>query len=795
MKKYTILIALCFLLILPASAQDEFAQYGFNVRAAGMGSAFTAIADDASAVYYNPAGLPLSAFRFNTESLDWERSQNTFSDLTLLSIDGFGYANFRQSAKNGQSIQGQLIGMGTRGRNGFSWGLTYKELGHRGKGLDLGLLVNITDYLSMGILGQNISVLDLDNEFTLRTGLAYRLLSGTVLLSVDHVHYNHEEDRLYYGIETVPVRGFTLRGGVADKRGTYGIGLTLPAGELNYAVDFDPEQNDGRIHKLGFCLKGDEHKLRKYALFADKKFLEIEIRGDVVRGQDEFSILGGFSQGTDTLLNYLRQANRDKDIDGYLIRMSGFPSSLFAAGMVQSLREELDTARGQGKKVIFYLEGGAIGNAYYLASVADKIIAPEIALIGGIGTRFQILRMHKLYKKLGIGWDILAKGKYKASFNDIDKEISPEGEESIRSLVKDVYERMLIDIADGRDMDIDKVRILADGSLMSAGEALLAGLIDEIGYYSEAKKSAGQLLGLEKEQEPPLLTLQDLDPEIDSESLFMPWNRIAVINVEGTITLGKNSSSFLWGGMSTGADTVVEQIKQAGNDPTVRAIIMRLNTEGGSAIAADRIYLAINKVRENGKVVIASMGNIAASGGYYIAAACDRVIANPSTFTGSIGVIGMFPNLKELFDNIGVEAEEYTEGKYMDSFSMAKKLSPEARAMFENVMQKTYDQFILAVAKGRDIPETEVRKLAEGRLYTGSQAVQNGLVDEMGNFSWAVTVAKKLSGIDGEEKLVYYKEDGNMWLQQIGMEATKILGLEKGLLPEIKAGFPAFQVY
>ncbi|MFC1595907.1 signal peptide peptidase SppA [Candidatus Margulisiibacteriota bacterium] len=784
------------LMVLMFAVLGFAANNSFGVRAAGMGDAFTAVADDASAVFYNPAGLPYSDFELSSDSLDWERSVHDPFDLTLLTIDGFGYANYLQKTTAGNATRGQLYGFGTKGRSGINWGITYKELGLNGKGLDIGLLVNITEQFSVGLSGQNISVIELDVPFALRAGAAYSLWNKRLKLAVDYVSLQNSVNRFHYGAELALLSGLALRAGVSDKKGTIGAGLSILGGEFNYASDIDPDASANQIHKLGFSLITKTKKARKRALFAESKFLEININSNIVSGQDEFSVLGGFSIGADTLLKHLRQANKDKDISGIIVKMSGFPGGLFATGLVQSLREELITAKNNGKKIIFYLENGAIGNAYYLASAADSIIMPDLAIAGGIGSRLQIVRMHKLFQKLGIDWEILARGKYKASLNNMSKEISPEGKEEINSLIKDVYERMLVDISESRDIELGALRELADGSLLTASEALHAGLIDSIGYYSEAKKSAKILLGKEESKSLPLLTLEDIEQEPPVTSMFTPWNRIAVINIEGPITLGENSRSIFWGGSSTGADTIVKQLGKIQNDSSIQAVIIRLNTPGGSAIASDRVYQAIRKLRkEHKKTVIASMGDLAASGGYYIASACDRIIANPGTFTGSIGVIGMFPSMEKLFKNIGIEPEEYKEGQYMDAFSTAGKLSPEARAMMENIMQTTYDKFVTSVAKGRGISEEEAYKLAEGRLYTGSQAVNNGLADELGNFSRAVASAKELSNIRGEETLVYYHDQSSLWLQNIGVEATKILGLDKGLLPEIKTTFQAFRIY
>lgn len=762
------------------SATPELFPDGVGLRALGMGSAFTAIADDASAVYYNPAGLQHIGFQLGQESLDWERTAHDESTLTMLAWKGVGYINFLQSQKQASSIRGQYYGWSGGGSHGLSWGLTYKELNAQGKGIDIGLLCHITDEMSIGVLGQNIAFQNLAYPFVLRTGMAFSPMKDTLKFSADVVHSAEAVPRLFSGMEWTLFNQLSVRGGLAEGQATYGISLPLIGGRVDYATRHDLQGN--RLHQLGFQVSESPRKHPR-TWFPEKKWVEMVLQGNVVSGQDEFSLMGGYAVGADRLIRLLDTIHQDPGIEGVLIRLYDFPSHIFSTGVVQALRSALHQLQKNGKKVVIYVEDSAYGNTYYLASIADKIILPQGGTVGGIGERLQILRIHQLYKKLGIEWTLLTQGKYKAFLNGFKEKMTADEENMARVLVKDIYEQLIADVSSSRSLTPNVVRHIANGQLLTAEEAKQKGLIDDVGYYEDAKSVIKKMSGISQENSVRYISLASLADDPPQESLFMPWNRIAVIAVEGAIQIGHTGRNFLWGGKETGADTLIEQIERAKDDPSIRAIILRLNTPGGSAVASDRIYQAILSARKKDKIVIASMGDMAASGGYYIAAACNRIIAQSGTFTGSIGVIGLLPDYTELMKNLGISSEEFKEGDYMDAFSSLKKLSPDARNMLENNMKRIYDQFIHAVAEGRNLPELSVRKLAEGRVYTGTQALSNGLVDQLGDMHTAVQEAQRLANITGEPLLIFFDEEKPFWVKQFGSSAMNLLGIDKGMLP------------
>lgn len=229
---------------------------------------------------------------------------------------------------------------------------------------------------------------------------------------------------------------------------------------------------------------------------------------------------------------------------------------------------------------------------------------------------------------------------------------------------------------------------------------------------------------------------------------------VGVIYIEGTIVGGRAEGGVF--GVAAGSGDLLEQIKQAREDDAVKVVLLRINSPGGSAAASQEIGDEIDRLKKAGKKVVVSMGDVAASGGYWIAAKADRIVANPATMTGSIGVIMETPNLEKLYDKIGLRQETFKSGPHKDIGSPARPVTPEERAILQGMVNDIYEQFIDVVAKGRKMDRNKVRELADGRIFTGRQAKALGLVDDLGNYYDAVRIAGKMAGIEGEPQTIEY---------------------------------------
>lgn len=232
------------------------------------------------------------------------------------------------------------------------------------------------------------------------------------------------------------------------------------------------------------------------------------------------------------------------------------------------------------------------------------------------------------------------------------------------------------------------------------------------------------------------------------KKLIAGGGTIAVIRVEGVITGGRSAGGFL--GVQAGSDTIIEQIRSIEKDPNIKAVVLRINSPGGSAPAAEEIGMELERLKKKGKIIVASMGDAAASGGYWIATKADKIFAIPSTMTGSIGVIMSLYNYQELYEKLGIENETIKSGPHKDIGSPTREMTPQEREIFQGMVDDIYTQFINTVAKGRKMDIARVKELADGRVYTGRQAKELGLVDELGNYYDALDAAAKMAGIKGE---------------------------------------------
>ena len=388
---------------------------------------------------------------------------------------------------------------------------------------------------------------------------------------------------------------------------------------------------------------------------------------------------------------------------------------------------------------------------YYIATACDKIFVPPPGQLFINGLSADVMFFRGSLDKLGIYPDIYQIGKYK-SVGDMftQKEMTDAHREYINSMLDDLYNRYVNTIAQARHKTPEEVRTLIDNAPYDADKAKEAGLIDEAMYRDQVDNELKKLLG-QKETD-TLAAVRGVDyRDVSPESLGLnKGERIAVIYATGDIGSGSSQNSPS-GDQSIGSDTVVKALNDATADKTIKAIVLRVDSPGGSGLASDIIWRAVDTANQK-KPVVVSMSDVAASGGYYISASASKIIAQPSTITGSIGVVAGKPVMRGFYDWIGISNEYVLRGKTSGMFRETEKFSDEERAKFEEWIKTTYySDFIPKVAKGRGKDPEFVDSVGQGRVWTGAQAKDRSLVDEFGGLDKAIEVAKQLAKIPAEK--------------------------------------------
>ncbi|HSS22627.1 MAG TPA: signal peptide peptidase SppA [Pyrinomonadaceae bacterium] len=483
---------------------------------------------------------------------------------------------------------------------------------------------------------------------------------------------------------------------------------------------------------------------------ADNSVLTLRVSGslpDYVPHDPLRKYFGGNEQSLTDLIEQFKKAKVDKRIRIVLldINMSGA-----GWGKAEEIRDAIADFRTSGKSVYAYMEYG-MNKEYYIASACDKIyLAPPGELfINGLAADVMFFRGS--LDKLGVYPDIFQIGKYKSAGDMFTrKDMSDAHKEFMNSLLDDLFNRYVEAIAKARGKSVEEVRAIIDDAPYGSQKAKDVGLIDGVAYRDEVEKEIKAKLGYKDSEDLKMVRGSDYY-NVTPESLGLDQGeRIAVIYATGDINSGASENSPS-GSQSIGSDTLSRAITDAGEDKTIKAIVIRVDSPGGSGLASDIIWHAVEAAKQKKPVVI-SMGDVAASGGYYISASANKIIAQPSTITGSIGVVAGKPVLRGFYDWIGISNEYIMRGKNAGMFRETEKFSDDERAKFEDWIKNTYyNDFIPKVAKGRNKDAAFIDSVGQGRVWTGSQGKERGLVDEFGGLDRAVEVAKDLARIPKEK--------------------------------------------
>jgi protease IV len=453
-----------------------------------------------------------------------------------------------------------------------------------------------------------------------------------------------------------------------------------------------------------------------------------------------------------TIVENLRKAKADARVSSVLLKPTGFESAYW--GKVQEIRDAVLDFKKSGKPVYAYLEYGG-DREYYLASAADRVfLLPSSPLdLKGIATYAVFLR--GTLDKIGAYPDLHHIGDYKTAMNQLtEKGYTRAHKEMDASLDRDLFDQLVRGIADSRKKSDDEVRTLIDQGPFLPEDALHAGLIDDVAYEDQVEDK------LKKSDE----RLHKIDGEdyarVSGSSVGLNRGpRIGVIYATGTITSGRSGFDPL-NGAALGSDTLIDAIRQARRDSSLRAIVLRIDSPGGSAAASDVIWreLMIARNERADRPIIASMSDLAASGGYYIAMPAQVIVAQPSTLTGSIGIFGGKIVTGGVYEKLGAHIDSTSIGKNAEMDSPARPFNADETKKVQEQLQAFYDSFVEKVAQSRHTTPEKIDAIAQGRVWTGHQAKENGLVDSLGGLDTAVAIAKQRAKLaaDAEVELVVF---------------------------------------
>jgi protease-4 len=474
-----------------------------------------------------------------------------------------------------------------------------------------------------------------------------------------------------------------------------------------------------------------------------------EMQPDDVVGQ----VLGREVATVRGFVESLRKASRDPRVRAVLLA----PSSLELPywGKVQELRDAVLDFRKSGKTVIAFLEYGG-EREYYLASAADRVFLMPTSLLDLTGVASYEIFLRGTFDKLGAYPDFVHIGDYKTAANQYtERGFTPEHREMTQSLNREMYDQLVKGIAEGRKKTEAEVRAMLDQGPLVPKQALEMGLVDELAYADQLDDRVPDLADDDRSRIEGS-AYQRVRPESVG---LRPRSRVAVLYVVGTIASGRSGYDVLNGAV-VGSDTMVAEIKKIREDNSIKAIVLRIDSPGGSAVASDVIWRELMITREENPSVpiVASMSDLAASGGYYIAAPAEVIVAQPGTLTGSIGVVAGKIVIGGSLEKIGAAGEEVISGANAGIYSPFEKFTPAQRMKIESYMEDFYDGFVTRVADSRKAAPEKIRAVAGGRVWTGRQAMENGLVDALGGLDAAVAIAKKRARIPENEdvQLVAY---------------------------------------
>jgi len=492
---------------------------------------------------------------------------------------------------------------------------------------------------------------------------------------------------------------------------------------------------------------------------------------------DELEIIFDLNEevlGLPEILSAIEKAALNPDIEGIRLR-----SDFISAGWSQtrSIRTALLKFKKQGKFIYSYADV-LTQKGYYLASVADSIILNPVGVLEFKGLASEVLYYKDFQDEYGVKMEVVRHGKYKSAVEPyLENEMSAANRFQISSLLQDIWETLRDEIALERNLNAESLdRLINNYKIGSPEDALREALIDGLGYETTIENMINIQLQKEADEKVNFVSIFTVNETLPDYNKDIK-DRIAVVYAKGPILYGEGTRNIIAQGV------FVETLKELADDDWIKAVVLRIDSPGGSALTSELLWKTIEEVKEI-KPVLVSIGNVAASGGYYIAAGADQIFADPLSITGSIGVFASLPNLSGLTKDLGIHAETVETHPDALGYSIFQPMSNAFKKQTKQSIESTYSTFKKRVSEGRNLPETVVENSAQGRVWTGKQALEIGLIDSLGGLQETITAAANLAGIENYNLMEYPQFEENLSSFLTGMQiSTELNNLLNVFLP------------
>lgn len=472
--------------------------------------------------------------------------------------------------------------------------------------------------------------------------------------------------------------------------------------------------------------------------------------------EDPFAMLSSDSEieayGLDDILSAIQKAKDNDNIKGIYLDLNAVGAQ---PATLQEIRNKLKEFKESGKFIISYSDNYSQG-AYYLASVSDKVLMNPYGTITWMGVSSQFMSYKGLMDKVGVKMQIFKVGTYKSAVEPfILKEMSDANRAQVKAFTGSIWESYLSDIAESRNLTAEQLDGYANEGLVFAQSETFVekGFVDTLVYRNDVEKLLKEKMEVEEDDDLNTISLESMKNVIRNVPKDKSGNLIAIYYAEGEIDDTKTKDHI-------GALRVIKDLKKIEQDDNIKALVLRVNSPGGSAFGSEQIWKQIKEIKLK-KPVVVTMGDYAASGGYYISCNADYIFAQPTTLTGSIGIYGMIPEASELIEKVGINFETVGTNKFADMMSFTRPMTAEEGALLQKHINEGYELFVTRCADGRKTGIDDIKKIAEGRVWTGSMAKELGLVDELGGIDDAIEKAKQLAEIESYS-IVTYPEKPSM---------------------------------